>query len=170
MSKNTRNSQLLSTKAPKTMPIPKHLEHINVWSAGIDIGAESHFVAVPDGCDEKTVREFKTFTTGLNELADWLKQCGIKTVAMESTGVYWIPVYELLEEKGFAVKLVDARQVKNVSGRKTDVLDCQWLQQLHTDPLSEIVQDRRRPRLGPVLPARREEARCSPGGRPLRPA
>jgi transposase len=78
------------------------------------------------------VREFKSFTTGLNDLVDWLKQCGIKRVAMESTGVYWIPVYELLEENGFEVKLVDARQVKNVSGRKTDVLDCQWIQQLHT--------------------------------------
>jgi len=132
MSKNTPKTQSLSIKNSIAPPIPKHLEHINVWSAGIDIGATSHFFAVPEGCDEKPVREFKTFTTGLNELADWLKQCGIKTVAMESTGVYWIPVYELLEEKGFEVKLVDARQVKNVSGRKTDVLDCQWIQQLHT--------------------------------------
>ncbi len=132
MSKSTRNSQQLSTKTSKTTPVPKHLEHINVWAAGIDIGATSHFVAVPEGCDEKTVREFKTFTTGLNELADWLKQCGITTVAMESTSIYWVPVYELLEERGFEVKLVDARQVKNVSGRKTDVLDCQWIQQLHT--------------------------------------
>jgi transposase len=87
---------------------------------------------VPEGCADKTVREFKTFTTGLNELADWLKQCGIKTVAMESTGVYWIPIFELLEERGFDVKLVDSRQTKNVSGRKSDVLDCQWIQQLHT--------------------------------------
>jgi len=112
--------------------IPKHLEHINLWAAGIDIGSTSHFVAVPEGCADKTVREFKTFTTGLNELADWLKQCGIKTVAMESTGVYWIPIFELLEERGFDVKLVDSRQTKNVSGRKSDVLDCQWIQQLHT--------------------------------------
>jgi hypothetical protein len=132
MIKNTPKPPPMSTKTSVTTPIPKHLEHINLWAAGIDIGARSHFVAVPEGCDEKTVREFKTFTTGLNELADWLKQCGIKTIAMESTGVYWIPVYELLEEKGFEVKLVDARQVKNVSGRKTDVLDCQWIQQLHT--------------------------------------
>ena len=94
MSKNTPKTQSLSIKNSIAPPIPKHLEHINVWSAGIDIGATSHFVAVPEGCDEKPVREFKTFTTGLNELADWLKQCGIKTVAMESTGVYWIPVYE----------------------------------------------------------------------------
>lgn len=112
--------------------MPPHLEHINVWAAGIDIGATSHFVAVPQGCAETPVREFKSFTPNLYALADWLKQCGIETVAMESTGVYWIPLYELLEEKGFDVKLVDARQVKNVSGRKTDVLDCQWLQQLHT--------------------------------------
>jgi transposase len=112
--------------------IPKHLEHINLWAAGIDIGSTSHFVAVPEGCADKTVREFKTFTTGLNELADWLTQCGIKTVAMESTGVYWIPIFELLEARGFDVKLVDSRQTKNVSGRKTDVLDCQWIQQLHT--------------------------------------
>ena len=68
----------------------------------------------------------------LHELANWLEKCGIETVAMESTGVYWIPLYELFESRGFEVKLVDARHVKNVSGRKTDVLDCQWLQQLHT--------------------------------------
>lgn len=78
------------------------------------------------------MREFGSFTPDLVALADWLKACGIETVAMESTGVYWIPLYELLESRGFEVKLVDARHVKNVSGRKTDVLDCQWLQQLHT--------------------------------------
>lgn len=128
----TMSTKKSNTKKSKAKPIPKHLEHINIWAAGIDIGATSHYVAVPEGCDEKTVREFSTFTTGLNELANWLEQCKITTVAMESTGVYWIPVYELLEERGFEVKLVDARQVKNVSGRKTDVLDCQWIQQLHT--------------------------------------
>lgn len=132
MSKNTPTTQPLSIKSAVRTPVPKHLEHINAWAAGIDIGATSHFVAVPAGCDEQTVQEFKTFTTGLNELSDWLKRCGITTIAMESTGVYWIPVYELLEANGFEVKLVDARQVKNVSGRKTDVLDCQWIQQLHT--------------------------------------
>lgn len=132
MSKNTRKTLLVSKGISKTAPIPKHLEQINLWAAGIDIGATSHFVAVPEGCSEQSVREFKTFTSDLYALADWLKQCGIQTIAMESTGVYWIPVYEILEEKGFEVKLVDARQVKNVSGRKTDVLDCQWIQQLHT--------------------------------------
>ena len=119
-------------KSTKKVPLPKHLEHINRWAAGIDIGATSHFVAIPEGGDEMTVREFKSFTPDLHELANWLEKCGIETVAMESTGVYWIPLYELLESRGFEVKLVDARQVKNVSGRKTDVLDCQWLQQLHT--------------------------------------
>jgi len=130
MSENIRGTKELSTK--KSKRVPKHLEHINLLAAGIDIGATSHFVAVPEGVSEITVREFRTFTSDLYALADWLRQCGIQTIAMESTGVYWIPVFEILEEKGFEVKLVDARQVKNVSGRKTDVLDCQWIQQLHT--------------------------------------
>ena len=112
--------------------LPKHLEHINKMAAGIDVGSKSHFVAVPEGCDAVTVREFSSFTVNLNELADWLEKCNIETVAMESTGVYWIPLYELLDSRGFNVNLVDARKVKNVSGRKTDVLDCQWLQELHT--------------------------------------
>jgi transposase len=112
--------------------MPKHLAHINCKAAGIDVGSTSHFVAVPEGLDAESVREFKSFTSDLYELAAWLERCGVNTVAMESTGVYWIPLFELLESKGFEVKLVDARHVKNVSGRKTDVLDCQWLQQLHT--------------------------------------
>lgn len=79
-----------------TPPLPKHLEHINPFAAGIDIGSRSHFVAVPEGYDEVCVREFESFTTGLNELSAWLKRCGIKTVAMESTSVYWIPLYEFI--------------------------------------------------------------------------
>lgn len=134
MRKDTQEKQYKSKrkKAKGQIKIPKHLEHINTMAAGIDVGSKSHFVAVPEGCDEMSVREFKSFTTDLFELANWLERCGIETVAMESTGVYWIPLYELLESRGFEVKLVDARKVKNVSGRKTDVLDCQWLQQLHT--------------------------------------
>jgi transposase len=112
--------------------LPKHLQHINKMAAGIDVGSKSHFVAVPEGCADICVREFRSFTTDLHALADWLESCGITTIAMESTGVYWIPLYELLESRGFEVLLVDARRVKNVSGRKTDVLDCQWLQELHT--------------------------------------
>jgi transposase len=87
---------------------------------------------VPKGRDEETVRAFPTFTADLHQTADWLAACRIETVAMESTGVYWIPLYEILEARGFDVNLVNARHVKNVRGRKSDVLDCQWLQQLHT--------------------------------------
>jgi len=108
------------------------LEQINLDAAGIDIGSRSHYVAVPTDCDKEPVREFLSFTEDLIKLCRWLKKCKVKTVAMESTGVYWIPLYEMLCEKGFEVKLVDARHVKNVCGRKTDVLDCQWIQQLHT--------------------------------------
>jgi transposase len=108
------------------------LEQINRNAAGIDIGAEEVYVAVPPDRDDESVRVFPTFTVDLRRLADWLKTCRIETVAMESTGVYWIPIYDILEEWGFQVCLVNARHLKNVSGRKTDVLDCQWIQQLHT--------------------------------------
>jgi transposase len=101
-------------------------------TAGIDIGSKSHYVAVPSDRDSNSVREFSTFTADLHKMVNWLKECKIKTVVMESTGVYWIPAFELLEGSGFDVKLVNARHVKNVSAHKTDVLDCQWLQQLGT--------------------------------------
>lgn len=100
-------------------------------AAGVDIGATEIFVAVPADRSSENVRSFPTFTQDLNALADWLKQCGITTVAMESTGVYWIPLFQILEERGFEVCLVNARHVKNVPGRRTDVSDCQWLQFLH---------------------------------------
>jgi len=99
-------------------------------AAGIDVGSASHYVAVPPERCEHSVREFESFTEDLTRLADWLAECGIDTVVMESTGVYWIALYELLEARGFTVYLVNARHVKNVSGKKSDVLDCQWLQQL----------------------------------------
>lgn len=107
---------------------------MNPNAAGIDIGAESHYVAVPPGRDKegKDVRSFGTFTSDLYALANWLKQCKIDTVAMESTSVYWIPLFEILESKGFDVKLANPRTIKHVPGRKTDVLDCQWIQQLHS--------------------------------------
>jgi len=108
-----------------------YLQQINLHAAGIDIGSKSHFVAVRTSPDEVSIKEFTSFTSDLHALAGWLKENGVRTVAMESTSVYWIPLYELLEEKGFEVKLVNARHVKNVTGRKTDVEDCQWLQQLH---------------------------------------
>jgi predicted nucleic acid-binding protein len=108
------------------------LEVTNPNAAGIDIGCASHYVAVPADRDDEPVREFSSFTVDVHKLADWLQACGVDTVAMESTGVYWIPVYEILERRGFTVLLVNARHVKNVAGRKSDVLDCQWLQQLHS--------------------------------------
>jgi transposase len=108
------------------------LPQLTANAAGIDVGGTSHFVAVPADRDATPVREFRAFTGDLYRLAEWLTACGIETVAMESTGVYWIPLFQVLEERGFAVKLVDAHQLKNVPGRKTDVVDCQWLQQLHT--------------------------------------
>jgi transposase len=101
-------------------------------AAGIDIGAREIYVAVPPDRDPHPVRAFPTFTSDLLELADWLKQCGVDTVAMESTGVYWIPLFQILEARGFQVFLVNAHHVKNVPGRKSDVSDCQWLQYLHS--------------------------------------
>lgn len=105
---------------------------LNPDAAGIDVGAREHYVAVPVERDVQPVRCFGAFTEDLHRLAQWLVQCGIKTVAMESTGVYWIPLYQILESYGLAVKLVNARHVKHVPGRKSDVQDCQWLQQLES--------------------------------------
>jgi transposase len=129
MAKRRRKAMSRKFKITK---LPAELQHINLNAAGIDVGSERHLVAVPEGRDVVSVREFGTFTSDLEALATWLKKCGVTTVAMESTGVYWIPLFEVLERRGFEVKLVDARHVKNVSGRKSDVLDCQWIQQLHT--------------------------------------
>ena len=99
---------------------------VNLDAAGIDIGAESIVAAVPKGRtpEGEHVRTFQSFVCSLRELANWLKACGVCTVAMESTGVYWIPLYELLEDEGFEVYLVDARKVKNVSGRKSGRVGC----------------------------------------------
>ena len=110
---------------------PHGLPVINRRAAGIDVGATFHVVAVPPGADDEPVRTFRSFTGELRELSAWLKKCGVTTVAMESTGVYWIPVYEILEADDLEVLLVNARHVKNVSGRKTDVNDAQWIQRLH---------------------------------------
>jgi transposase len=105
---------------------------LNPHAAGIDVGATVHFVAVPEGADEVCVRSFGSFTADLEGLADWLTQCGVTTVAMESTGVYWIALYEVLERRGFAVLLAEPSQIQKVPGRKSDVLDCQWIQRLHS--------------------------------------
>lgn len=108
------------------------LECIELNAAGIDVGATEIFVAVPPDRDPQPVRSFPTFTTDLRAMAAWLVRCGITTVAMESTGVYWIPPHEILEEAGIRVCLVNSKHVKHVPGRKTDVQDCQWLQYLHS--------------------------------------
>jgi transposase len=99
-------------------------------AAGIDVGATEMYVAVPEDRDPQPVRCFATFTPDLHALADWLAACRIRSVAMESTGVYWIPLFQILEARGFQVCLVNARHVQNVPGRRTDVSDCRWLQYL----------------------------------------
>ena len=116
------------------MAVRKREDEVFPNAAGIDIGASSHWVAVPrhlaEGASEEPVREVGAMTDDLNELARWLVKLGVDTVAVESTGVYWIPVFEVLEQHGLKVWLVDARQLKYVPGRKSDVQDCQWLQRL----------------------------------------
>lgn len=118
----------------KKQPAPGRLSPAPILeanAAGIDIGATEIYIAVPADRDPQPVRKFTTFTEDLMAAADWLERCGITTVAMESTGVYWIPLFQILEARGLKVCLVNARYVKNVPGRKSDVCDCQWLQHLH---------------------------------------
>lgn len=127
----------LPANQEKNQPVPvvkpsSTLEEINQNAAGIDLGSGEHWVCVPTDRADKNVRRFGCFTPDLIAMANWLKECRINTVAMEATGVSWIPVFQILESKGFEVKLVNAHHVKTVPGRKTDVLDCQWLQKLHT--------------------------------------
>jgi transposase len=101
-------------------------------AGGIDVGNESHFVAVPPDRDSNPVREFGCWTAALNQMAEWLKSCRIETVAMQATGVYWIALYDVLEQHGIRVVLANAQHTKNAPGRKTDVQECQWLMKLHT--------------------------------------
>jgi transposase len=108
----------------------QRLKIIHPDCAGIDIGSREHWVAVDPAQSEQAVRCFSSFTDSLNDLADWLESLGVKIVAMEATGVYWIPLFELLDQRGFEVQLVNSRSTRQVSGRKSDVLDCQWIWQL----------------------------------------
>ena len=123
--KHARKSRKSRKKGMQPLPI------IEPNAAGIDVGATEMYVAIPADRDPEPVRCFQTFTRDLMDLADWLERCGIRSVAMESTGVYWIPLFQILEERGIKVCLVNAKHVKNVPGRKSDVRDCQWLQYLH---------------------------------------
>jgi len=151
-----RNQQSTAAKATKATPSPTRrgwhqmnrkqrrelarrmqaedlsLEVVHPDAAGIDIGSEAHYVAVPPARDSQPVRRFGCTTAELKEMAAWLKQCGMRTIAMQSTGVYWIPVYDVLEEAGLEVYLVNARETKNLPGKKTDVQESQWLMKLHT--------------------------------------
>ena len=124
--KKARSRRLKRSKTTQSTP------SIRPHAAGIDVGATELYVAVPVDSDPMPVRTFPTFTEDLHALADWLQACRIQTVALESTGVYWIPIYQILERRGIEVCLVNARHVKNAPGRKTDVSDCQWLQYLHS--------------------------------------
>lgn len=128
MKKRRRSSKRSKSKNEEL----SKLTLLNPNAAGIDVGASQHWVSVPTEQESQNVRSFGYTTSELYALADWLEECGIETVAMESTGVYWIPLFQILEAREFEVFLVNARHVKTVPGRKSDVLDCQWLQQLHT--------------------------------------
>ena len=108
------------------------LDIIHRDAAGIDVGNESHFVSVPPDRDPQPIREFGSWTAALEQMARWLKDCGIRTVVMQSTGVYWIALFDVMQRHGLEVSLVDARAIKNVPGRKSDVQECQWLRKLHT--------------------------------------
>jgi transposase len=108
------------------------LEVIHRHAAGIDVGNESHMVAVPPDRDPQPIREFGSWTKGLQEMAEWLKACGIESVVMQSTGVYWVALYDMLEERGFKVCLTNARDTKNLPGRKSDVQEAQWLRKLYS--------------------------------------
>lgn len=127
-----KTKTLKSKKGKKKVSIDQGFAPINPHAAGIDIGSKEHFACVPAASTPKNVRGFGTFTSDLIALADWFQECGVTSVAMEATGVYWIPVFQILETRGFEVILVNPRQTKNVAGRKTDVQDCQWIQRLHT--------------------------------------
>lgn len=128
---NTQQQKKKTKKAP-SQPSQAQWTIVNPDAAGIDIGARESYVCVPADRAAQSVRPFGTTTPELEEMAKWLRGCQIKTVALEATGVYWIATFQLLERRGFQVVLVNPRQIKNVSGRKSDVQDCQWIQKLHT--------------------------------------
>lgn len=129
--KATRNAERRKTSKKKAGAI-LGLPVLHADTAGIDIGATEIYVAVPADRDEEPVRCFTGFTEDLRRIAAWLQQCQVQRIAMESTGVYWIPLWQILADAGFDVCLVNARHFKNVPGKKTDVEDCQWLQFLHS--------------------------------------
>jgi transposase len=128
MPKQDRKKTPRGKRAPDWEALPP----LNPNAAGIDVGNAEHYVAVPAGRDEEPVQKFGSFTADLHRMAQWLKVCGIQTVVMQATGVYWIALYQILEDHGLEVNVVNAHHTKTLPGRKTDVLECQWLQKLHT--------------------------------------
>ena len=132
MKQRPKANRIPSSSEEISAPKLDSLKQIHLNAAGLDIGDKEIYVCVPEGRSDKSVRVFPTFTADLHALANWLQQCQVETVAMESTGVYWIPIFQILESRGFEVYLVNAQYIKNVTGKKTDILDCQWIQQLHT--------------------------------------
>ena len=119
-------------KQNKKISVDAVWEPVNLHAAGVDIGSREHWACAPRAAAPQNVRKFGTFTADLEAMAAWFKECGVTSIAMEATGVYWIPLFQILERRGFHVLLVNARQTKNVAGRKSDVQDCQWIQRLHT--------------------------------------
>src|ERR1051325_5686806 len=135
MKKKQRSSSKVGSAEQKPLRPSPHMPVINAHAAGIDVGATSHWVCVPEDAvaeGQSPVREFGAYTRDLDELVEWLLKCGVKTVVMESTSVYWIPLFQKLEAAGLEVFLVNARHVRHVPGRKSDCEDCQWLQRLHS--------------------------------------
>lgn len=126
------NKKLKAREIRKALREGREFQELNPNVAGIDVGSREHFVSVPEDRDSQPVRRFGCYTSDHLSLVAWLKACRITTVVMESTGVYWVPLCEVLEEHGFEVYLVDARHVRNVSGRKSDVQDCQWIRRLYS--------------------------------------
>src|ERR1043165_249833 len=127
-----KNKAQKAKKQKNKVSIDQNWELINPNAAGIDLGSREHWVAIPPDREGVKVRCFGASTPELEAMADWLAASGGTSVAMEATGVYWIAPFQLLERRGFKVILVNAKQTKNVSGRKSDLLDCQWIQRLHT--------------------------------------
>lgn len=127
------NIRALEKKYPKgDTQVFNGLPLLNANVAGIDIGSQTHYVAVPEGRSNPSVKTFGCYTADIQEMAKWLKECGVTSIAMESTGVYWVTSYSILEAAGFEVKLVDSHHTKNVPGHKTDVMDAIWIQKLHS--------------------------------------
>jgi len=126
MSRPHKKQKRLPTDATEGLPV------LNLNAAGIDVGSREHYVAVPPGRDPRPVQQFGSFTADLHRLTKWLVACGIETVVMQATGVYWVALFQVLQDYGLDVQVVNAQHTKTLPGRKTDVQECQWLQKLHT--------------------------------------